>query len=68
MTNLELVRINITSYNRKIRTVVAMSTSYKALQRYCLEEFKQEAGREIEHWPEEHYVIEHSEVVLVSGR
>ena len=65
MTNLELVRINITSGNNKIEKVVAMSTSYSALEKYCLEEFKKEAGKEIEHWTEEHYIIRPSKVVLI---
>jgi hypothetical protein len=74
MTNLQLVEVDPTPGGNglpALRTVVAISSSWKALEDYCLDTYGKNATAPPEnyfgknHTWEVHYVIEPSSVVIV---
>lgn len=65
MTNLELVHIQVGTGNKKVETVLAMSSSYSALKRYCEDRFNANVEDEPDHWTQSHYKIRQSNMVIV---
>ena len=71
MTNLELVEHDLTpcGNGRPVRrTVVAMSSSYSALERHCKETYKTEVGEKDGYSMETYYTIHESKGVIVPSK
>ena len=65
MVNLELVYCKLVTGNKKIETVVAVSSSYSVLKTYCKKEFKKTVKEDENFNGDDHYIIRPSDIIII---